>query len=222
MRYHRLAQTRWLVALLVALSLAANARAHEEFFGATMTNAAEPVTPPVNPTTSTGAPRPASFGHALFVINDLQTQMTMTATVFNIDVTGAQTPDANDNLVNAHIHASPSFSPTTNSPVVWGFFGSPDNDIAPKDLVVTPFTTGVGGTFTSKWDMGEGNNTTFLVQLDNILAEHSYINFHTTQFGGGEIRGTLVSVPEPSTIALVGLGAAAVAIALRRRHVQPE
>jgi hypothetical protein len=38
------------------------------------------------------------------------------------------------------------------------------------------------------------------------LGQRSHINFHTTQFPGGEIRGTLI-VPEPSTIALLGLAA---------------
>ena len=66
---------------------------------------------------------------------------------------------------------------------------------------MTPFATGVGGTFSGKWDAPEGNNTTFAAQLDNILAGHAYINFHTTQFGGGEIRGNIVVVPEPETYA---------------------
>jgi hypothetical protein len=54
--------------------------------------------------TSTGAPRPLSFGSATFVLNDAQTALTMTATIFNIDVTGTQTADTNDNLLAAHIH----------------------------------------------------------------------------------------------------------------------
>ncbi len=34
----------------------------------------------------------------------------------------------------------------------------------------------------------------------------SYLNIHTTAFPGGEIRGFLTLVPEPSTFALAGLG----------------
>jgi hypothetical protein len=196
--------------LLAFLALAAfvfssdvpHASAHEEFFGASMTNANEPGPPTVIPTMSTGAPRPISFGNAIFMLNDLQNAMTMSATVFNIDVTGTQTPDTFDNLVAAHIHASPTVTPTTTAPVVWGFFGTPLNDINPNDVVVTPFATGVGGTISGKWDLAEGNNTNLFDQLDQILNNRAYINFHTVQFGGGEIRGTLTPIPEPSSIML--------------------
>jgi hypothetical protein len=173
--------------------------------------------PPTNPTTVGGAPRPASFGTANFVINDAMTSMTFTATIFNIDVTGTQTPDTNDNLVAAHIHAAALVTPTTNAPVVWGFFGSPFNDNNPNDFSFTPFATGVGGTFSGKWDLPEGNSTTLSAQLPNILSGNSYINFHTTQFGGGEIRGALVVLPEPGTLWMLGCGAMALAVRRLRR-----
>jgi hypothetical protein len=128
------------------------------------------------------------------------TAMTFSATIFNIDFTGSQTADINDNLTVAHIHASPTVAPTTNAQVVWGFFGAPLNDNNPPDVLVTPFSTGVGGAISGKWDALEGNNTTLSAQLPNILSDHSYINFHTTQFGGGEVRGTITAVPEPSTM----------------------
>jgi len=59
------------------------------------------------------------------------------------------------------------------------------------------------------WNQPEGNaNTTLTAQLPNILAGRSYLNFHTTQFPGGEIRGQITVVPEPSTLALLGTVAA--------------
>ena len=119
-------------------------------------------------------------------------------------------------LLNAHIHAGPAVTPITNGPVVWGFFGSPLNDVAPNDFTMTPFASGVGGTFSGKWDLGEGNATTLTAQLPNILAGRSYINFHTTQFGGGEIRGNIVAmVPEPESYALMLAGLAVHAIERR-------
>src|SRR5262249_17469845 len=89
--------------------------------------------------------------------------------------------------------------------VRWGFFGAPDNDNNPDNLVVTPFATGVGGTFSSIWNQPEGNSgTTLTAQLPAIFAGLAYINFHTVQFGGGQIRGQVV--PEPSALVLTGLG----------------
>jgi len=164
-------------------------------FTVNLTNAQE--VPPTNPTTTGGARRPNSFGTAHFTINAGDTAMTMTATVNNIDFTGAQTADTNDNVTNAHIHASATVTPTTTAPVVWGFIGTPFNDNNPNDAVVTPFGSGVGGTVSGKWDAPEGNGTTLAAQLANIRSGHAYVNFHTTQFGGGEIRGNF-----PATQAL--------------------
>jgi hypothetical protein len=157
---------------------------------ATLTNAQE--NPPARPTTSTGGFRPQSFGFATFTLNDAMTAMTFTATVFNVDFTGTQTPDINDNLAAAHIHAGPNVTPTTNGPVVWGFFGAPFNDNNPNDIVNEPFAEGVGGTISGKWDLTEGNNTNLTAQLPNILSGRAYINFHTRQFGGGEVRGAIL------------------------------
>ena len=160
--------------------------------------------------TSGGQPRPMSFGSAMFTLSADLSQLTMTVTVTNIDITGSQTlGDTNDNLLAAHIHANSSVVVGMNAPVVWGFFGSPDNDNAPDQLVITPFASGVGGTFTSIWDMNEGQGTTLTAQINNIRTGHAYINFHTGQFGGGEIRGALV--PEPSTTALLSVGILAAA-----------
>ena len=151
--------------------------------------------PPTVPTTATGAPRPISFGTATFVLNTAQTAMTFSATIFNIDFTGTQTTDINDNLVAAHIHAGPAVAPGVNGPVVWGFFGTPFNDNNPNDVVNTPFATGVGGTISGKWDAPEGNATTLTAQVANILGGHSDINFHTNQFTGGEIRAPSTLFP---------------------------
>lgn len=203
---------------VIVLAFTCSAGAHADILlHATLSNAAE--NPPVIPTTTIGALRPASFGTADFVLNTAQTSLSFTATIFNIDFTGTQTADTNDNLTAAHIHAGPLVTPITNGPVVWGFFGAPFNDNNPNDVVVTPFSTGVGGTISGKWDALEGNNTTLAAQLPNILSGRSYINFHTTQFGGGEVRGNIGAIPEPSTWAMMILGFAGIGfLAYRRRN----
>lgn len=140
----------WSTLLGVAFVFAGNANA-EIILSATLTHDQETVQGVL--TTSTGDPRPQSFGQATFVLNDAQTALSMNVTVFNIDVTGTQTADTFDNLVAAHIHAPAP--PGSNAGVRWGFFGAPDNDINPDDLVVMPFATDVGGTFTSVWNLPE-------------------------------------------------------------------
>ena len=219
----RFLMSRCTVALagLLALALTTPARA-ALIFTATLTHDQEPGAGP--PTTSTGAPRPLSFGTATFTLNDAQTQLAFTATIFNIDVTGTQTPDTFDNLVAAHIHVGAP--PGMNAPVRWGFFGAPDNDINPDQLVVTPFATGVGGTFSSIWDLPEGNGgTTLTTNLPDILAGQAYINFHTVQFAGGEIRGQIIpptAVPEPATVALSLAGLLSLGLTRLRRRTPPE
>jgi len=175
-------------------------------FVVNLTNGQE--VPPTTPTTSTGGARPASFGTAKFRFNAAQTAMTMTATISNIDVNGAQTPDTNDNLIAAHIHAGAAVAPGVNGGVVWGFFGAPFNDNNPNDAVNTPTAGGVGGTFTGKWDPPEGNGTTLAAQLTNLRTGHAYINFHTTQFGGGEIRGNFPAEDAFRNSLVAGLDAA--------------
>jgi hypothetical protein len=94
--------------------------------------------------------------------------------------------------------------------------GTPDNDNNPNDIVVTPFANKAGAFVTSKWDQLEGNGTNTLTNnIARILSERSYLNFHTTQFTGGEIRGTLTVIPEPTSALLLLSGVAMVA--LRRR-----
>ena len=133
-------------------------------------------------------------GYAAFFLDSAMTSLSFTVTVTGLDFTGTQTADPGDDLVAAHIHAPAPRG--ANAGVRFGFFGLPFNDTNPNDVVVTPFASGVGGTIFSKWDLGEGNNTTLAAQLPNILAGQSYINFHTRRLPGGEIRGQIEENPQ--------------------------
>jgi hypothetical protein len=164
--------------------------------------------PPTVPTLSGGARRPNSYGTARFVFNAGDTAMTMTATISNIDFTGVQTADTNDNITNAHIHAGASVAPGVNGSVVWGFIGMPFNDTTPNDAVVTPFASGAGANVSGKWDAPEGNGTTLAAQIANIRAGRAYVNFHTTQFGGGEVRGDFPATQAFRDSLVAGLNAA--------------
>lgn len=196
------------LALAALLTFASVGASHAAMlFTATLTNDQEvpPVVSPVN--------RDAAYGSAVLELNDAQNALSFTAQIFNIDISGTQTSSTGDNLLAAHIHFAPA---GVNGPVVWGFVGAPFNDNSPMDLVVTPFADAVGGTISGKWDALEGNATTLTAQLPNLLAGHLYLNFHTQSFPGGEIRGQILQVPVPGSLALFGLGLGLAACLARR------
>lgn len=51
--------------------------------------------------------------------------------------------------------------------------------------------------------------------INGLLTGRTYLNIHTTAFGGGEIRGFVI--PEPMTVGLIAMGLAAAAFGSRRR-----
>jgi CHRD domain/PEP-CTERM motif len=168
----------------------------------------------------------------MFELNDAQSELKVFVSVNGLDFTGLQTPgNLNDDLVNAHIHccAPAGDDPAVNNaPVRWGFIGNPFNNTDPDDGVTTPFSAGVGGTFQGVWNVNEGNTTAtsgpinLTNQLPGILAGLAYINFHTEGFGGGEIRGQILQVSEPSAFLLLGIGLLVLGIAgLRRKKRTP-
>jgi hypothetical protein len=69
--------------------------------------------------------------------------------------------------------------------------------------------------FTSGSFSGSGTiSQTVIDQMNNGLA---YVNLHSSTFGGGEIRGQVALVPEPTTMALFA-GAGVMMMALRRKR----
>jgi hypothetical protein len=72
------------------------------------------------------------------------------------------------------------------------------------------FITDHGGTVESAFD----------ALLAGMFAGESYFNIHTTSFSGGEIRGQLQAVPEPSTWGMMLLGFGAAGLAFRRRRAR--
>jgi len=148
---------------------------------------------------------------------------TGTGTVSYDNVSQSLTLSANfsgllGNVTQSHIHVSPT--PFTGS-----------GGIAVTSPSLPGFPTGAtSGTYgnTLNMTLTSSFNATYLANnggtaagAESAFAAHmaagrAYWNIHTSFGPGGEIRGFLTAVPEPSSLALLGLGAAAIAVRSRK------
>ena len=74
-----------------------------------------------------------------------------------------------------------------------------------------------GGTFGQTFGSFSGSQQLNATQIGQLNAGLWYVNIHSANFGGGEIRGQITAVPEPGTWALMGTAGAMMAAAMRRR-----
>jgi hypothetical protein len=188
--------------LAVGLLAAAGAQAHTEIFTATLRGTNEN---PVNASTGIGG---------AVVTLDLDLATLHVAASF-ADLTGTTTA--------SHIHCC-STAPTNAG-------------VATQTPTFAGFPLGVtSGIYEMTFDMTQASsyNPAFIVANGNTVggafnalvagmeAGRSYLNIHTTTFGGGEIRGFLqpvvAAVPEPGTYAMLLAGLAVVGGVARRRR----
>jgi hypothetical protein len=78
-----------------------------------------------------------------------------------------------------------------------------------------------GGIISGSQTLVEGQlGFTIAQQVAQLNNEEWYFNIHTSTFGGGEIRGQILPVPEPSVLALTALGLGGLIVwRVRRRTV---
>jgi len=189
-----------ILSLLMSVSLLAASAVHAAVIQFTVDLSGDNENPPVS-----------SPGNGTAVISlDTVTRL-MTLDIIFADLLGTTTA--------AHIHCCAA--PPANAMVatqVPSFAGFPSGvssgsylntfDMWLESSYNPAFLTAHGGTVDSA----------FADLLAGMLDGRAYLNIHTTQYPGGEIRGTLMRVPEPASVALIGIALAGLGM-LRRRKV---
>jgi hypothetical protein len=126
---------------------------------------------------------------------------------------GIATFDSTANTIDLSVFFVGLSAPATASHIHVGAMGGPPGPVIVSFVPYTPAAT--GGSIV-------GVGLAFPVaNIPDLMAGNTYFNIHDSVYPGGEIRGQLIPVvvPEPSTLALAGLGlAAAGGIAFKRRQ----
>lgn len=187
--------------IAIAAALAASglaAQAHEEFYKVVLTGPAE-------------APPNASPGHGIGLVTFDLDLATMRLQVSFADLQG--------NVTASHIHcctAAPGSSTAGVATQLPSFVGFPHGVKAGS--YDHTFDLSLASSYNPAFVTAQGSVSGAMnALLNGALNGTAYLNIHTETFRGGEIRGFLQPVPEPSTWALMALGLVATGFAARRR-----
>ena len=84
----------------------------------------------------------------------------------------------------------------------------PPGQNAPVVLPFTNFPAATSGTYNNSFNLtqtGVLSGITPAALIAGLESGQAYVNIHDSTYPGGEIRGFLTAVPEPSSLALLGL-----------------
>lgn len=191
----------WALAAASFWALSAPVAAHPLDFTATLSGAAEV---PANASPAVGT--------ALVTFDDDSFTMRVQATFSGLL----------GNVTAAHIHCCTATA------------GAGNAGVATPTPTFPGFPSGVtSGSYDRSFDLSQAASwnaayinanggtvaSAFSAFASGLNSGRAYFNVHTTAFGGGEIRGTLQAVPEPSSYGLMLGGLAVAGWAVRRRRV---
>ncbi len=130
----------------------------------------------------------------------------------------------------AHIHAVVGNTPPTTAGVavspgtLTNFpLGVTAGSMPPTVFSLTSASTYTGSFVTANGGTLASAEAALIAAMNNSPAHptvpsRAYFNIHSSTFGGGEIRGFLVKVPEPATIGMAGTMLLGLVSAVRRRR----
>ena len=111
-----------------------------------------------------------------------------------------------------HIHGPAANSPASTAGILYNLGGitlTAGDGLSGTINGVITLTANPNGTM---WSIAQ--------QMSQLNSGMWYVNIHSSAFSGGEIRGQILPVPEPSTWALLGLGATGLLWRMLRRKKQ--
>jgi hypothetical protein len=190
--------------LAAGVVTASTAQAQTVTLASVLTNSQEVVTPPAM------QPNTGATGFGTLTYN--QTLGTITVM---LRASGLSSGTVSIGGAPGHVHLG---FPGENGGIVIPVTNAP--------IGVTSFDVSQSYTFASLLGLGisQANVTTLTQRLNAAVGAPQgtfaglYFNVHTVNHPGGEIRGNLAVVPEPSTYALMGTGLAGLGVAMRRRR----